>query len=163
MVKSKDVVTGLVTMALAIFLFIISGNVKDFAAVGVGAGFLPRLAAVLLGVLGVILTFEGWRRGAPPKSMPRAKDEPADEVEVFGGWGAVLISVVLMCAYVGFLESLGFILASTIYAFCQMLILAKNVKWNYLLFGAIALISSAVAYLLFVRVFQVMLPAGILG
>ena len=80
-----------------------------------------------------------------------------------GGWGAVLISVVLMCAYVGFLESLGFILASTIYAFCQMLILAKNVKWNYLLFGAIALISSAVAYLLFVRVFQVMLPAGILG
>ena len=167
MTRSKDVVTGLITIGLAIFLFVISSNVRDFAAVGVGAGFLPRLAAILLGILGVILTVEGWRRGASPgrgvKSAQAARKDDDDEVEVFGGWLAVFLSAGLMCVYVGFLDRLGFIVASTLYAFCQMLILAKNARRNYLLFGVVALVTSAVAYFLFVRVFQVMLPAGILG
>ena len=168
MTRSKDLLTGLTTIALAVFLFVVSNNVKDFASVGVGAGFLPRLTAYLLGILGLILSIEGWRRrisAAPKAKFPPAPavGKTADEVEVFGGWPAVLLSIALMCAYVGFLERLGFILASSIYAFGQMLILAKNVKWKLPLFGTIAVVSSALTYFLFVRLFQVMLPPGLLG
>lgn len=168
MTRSKDIVTGLIAIGLSVFLLFISGNVKDFAATGVGAAFLPRVAGVLLGVLGFVLTVQGWRqraisgRAVRPAARPAVQAQ-ADEVEVFGGWGAVLLSIGLMCAYVGFLESVGFILASTIYAFCQMLILAKNAKWKIVQFGMIALIASSVAYFIFVRLFQVILPPGILG
>ena len=159
MAKNKDVVTGLIAIGLAIFLFVISGNVRDFAAVGVGAGFLPRVAAVLMGILGVALTIESWRQGASrslqKKPAPASRETTSDVVEVFGGWVAVVLSAGLMCAYVGLLEYLGFILTSTLYAFCQILILAKNAKRNYLLFGGISLATSVIAYFLFVRVFQV--------
>jgi putative tricarboxylic transport membrane protein len=168
MTRSKDVVTGLVTIGLAIFLFAISSDVKDFAAVGVGAGFLPRLAAVLLGVLGILLAVDGWRQvkrtaGRAPLPSDTGTSAAADEVQVFGGGLAVLLSVGLMCAYVALLQSLGFVLASSLYAFLQMLILAKNTRKNLLQFGAVAFASSAIAYFLFVRIFQVMLPAGVLG
>jgi len=168
MTRSKDFVTGLITIALAVFIFSVSNNVKDFAAVGVGAGFLPRLASILLAVLGIVLAVEGWRRRAPSSltdepSLPPPAETKSEDIEVFGGWLAVLLSIGLMCAYVAFLDSLGFILTSTVYAFCQTLILAKNVKWNFLQFGVIALFFSGLSYFLFVRVFQVLLPAGILG
>lgn len=168
MTRSKDIVTGLIAIGLSVFLLFISGNVKDFAATGVGAAFLPRVAGVLLGLLGIVLTLQGWRQGAISRPTLKPPGRPAeqvgaDEVVVFGGWLAVFLSIVLLCAYVGFLESLGFIVSSTIYAFCQMLILAKNAKWKFLQFGVISLTASSVAYFIFVRLFQVMLPPGILG
>jgi len=166
MAKNKDMVTGLIAIGLAIFLFVISGHVRDFAAVGVGAGFLPRVAAVLMGILGVALTVESWRQGTSPKQPKKrapASGESSDVVEVFGGWMAVVLSAGLMCAYVGLLEHLGFILTSTLYAFCQIVILSKNARRNYLLFGGISLATAVIAYFLFVRLFNVILPAGILG
>ena len=61
------------------------------------------------------------------------------------------------------LQPVGFIVCSSLYVFFQILILSKGMKRNYPAFAVVSIAASVSAYFLFVRVFQVMIPAGILG
>lgn len=157
MTRQRDLITALCVIGLGLGLFWLGGQVRDFASAGIGAGFLPRIVAVLLVVLGAVLLL-----GARHRPVVSAAD-PEQEGGEWGGWPAVLASVGLMGAYVAALDGLGFILASSLYIFLQTLVLAKNARRRYLGFGLIGLGVSAGAYWLFVRVFQVMIPAGLLG
>jgi putative tricarboxylic transport membrane protein len=164
MLGYKDAVTGSVVAALGVALFILSFSVKDFASVSVGSEFLPRVAGVLFVVLGAILISQAV--GAA-RAVPEAK--PADPntgkmgTGEEGGAKPVLLSVLVLCAYVAILQPVGFLISSALFIFLQIIVLSRGLKRNYLLFGVVSIVSSAVAYYLFVRVFQVMIPAGILG
>ncbi len=168
MSRHKDVATGCVVIGFAILIFVLSLDVKDFAVARIGAAFLPRVAAMLFAVLGTILVIEGWGRRSretptSESTTPATGGGTVGESPIFGGWVAVMLSVGLMCAYVAALSSLGFIISSAIYVFLQILVLAKNARRNYALFGLVAIVTPVAAYFMFVRVFQVMIPAGILG
>lgn len=159
MTINRDIVTGSLTLALGAVIFVASFGVKDFAATGVGAGFMPRLAAMLFALLGSVLLLETWRsRRAVGAAKADRRAAPRS-----GGLGPVLLSACLMAAYVGLLNVLGFVVASALYVFCQTLILAKRAPRRYVLFAVIAVVTSVAAYNLFVRAFQVMLPTGVFG
>lgn len=166
MSRYKDAATGLFSVALGVVLFALSFQVKDFASVGVGAGFLPRLTAILFVALGCFLAFQGVKsaRSIPAaKTSAQEKNAGPDKQPASGGMKQVYLSMLLLCAYVALLQPAGFIIASTLFVFLQIVILSKGLKRNYVLFGIVSVVSSVVAYYLFVRVFQVMIPAGILG
>ena len=160
MSRYKDAAIGLFSVAIGLVLFVLSFQVKDFASVGVGAGFLPRLAAILFVVLGAFLAIQGYlaSRTAPKKESDVSRKEGSS-----GGSRQVYLSILLLCAYAILLQPVGFIISSALFIFFQIVILSKGLKRNYLLFGVVSVVSSAAAYVLFVRVFQVMIPAGILG
>lgn len=167
MIINKDILTGLFTVGLGIAMFVASYGVKDFAATGVGAGFMPRISAIFLVLLGGILLVETWRSisrsSATQHIIDTSTNKITDEKRYFGGLAAVLLSCCLMGAFVGLLGKLGFILTSSAYIFFQILILAKGIKKNYVLFGAIAIIASLIVNYTFVYIFHVTLPQGILG
>ena len=158
---SKDVITGSSVIGLGGVLLWACQGVKDFAAVGVGAAFLPTIAAWLFIVLGAVMLIVALRT-APPKSRS-GLENPAPAATAFGGVSAVLLTFVLMCLYVGLMDMVGFILSSIAYIFLQTLILTKGAPRQFLLFGILAVTTSAATYYLFVKVFQVMIPAGMLG
>lgn len=158
---NKDVITGSCVIALGALLLWASLGVKDFAAVGVGAAFLPKIAAWLFIFLGAVMLIVGLRT-APTKPKPKSAPS-SDTTAVKGGAGAVLMSFVLMCLFIGLMEKLGFILTAMAYIFAQTLLLTKGAPRKYLQFGLLALLTSVGTYYLFVKVFQVMIPAGILG
>ena len=79
------------------------------------------------------------------------------------GLPAVAASVISMVIYMALLDPLGFLPASALYGFAQMLILAKDAKRAYLKFALIAALPAACFYYLFVNLFDISLPAGILG
>lgn len=166
MSRNKDAITGAVSIAIGVSLFVLSFQVKDFASVSVGPEFLPRIAAVLFIALGGILALQGLKaaRSAPNAAsapVSRAKD-PADS-KYGGGLLPVAYSIIVLGLYVALLKPIGFIISSALFIFFQILILSQGLKRNYLLFAVVAVLSSVIAYYLFVRVFQVMIPAGILG
>lgn len=162
--QSKDVLTGSVIVTLGLLLFVATLGVKDFAAVGVGATFLPRIAAGLFVFLGAVMLIAALRSTPTKPGRTRSTTETTEKpAKVFGGIGAVLLSFVLMSLYVGLMDKLGFILTSTAYIFVQTLILTKGAPRQYLRFGLLALLTSVGVYYLFVKAFQVMIPAGILG
>ncbi|MFA6633621.1 MAG: tripartite tricarboxylate transporter TctB family protein, partial [Kiritimatiellia bacterium] len=65
--------------------------------------------------------------------------------------------------YLALIPILGYIIASTLYIFGQILILNRSNKQHYLRYATISIFSAVLTYLLFVKVFSVMIPAGILG
>ena len=154
-----DALTGLASLALAVALYWASLDVRDFASIGVGAGFVPKLTAALFLLVGLTLIGSAWRSDKPVTAQD--KPEPQED-ETSGGVGAVALSIALMIGYVAVLDSAGFVLASIVYVFLQILILCKQHRRRYLLFALSAAIPAVLFYYVFVDVFDVSLPPGVL-
>lgn len=162
--QHSDLITGALLLGLSGLLFWGCMSVKDFAATGVGAGFVPRLTAGLLLIVGLAIVASAWRtadRQEKCSSTPTDMQDTETDAPFFGGLSAALTSIALMVAYLYLLTPLGFILSSAAYAFLQMLVLTKNAKKRYLLFAIAATLPAALAYYLFANVFEISLPAGL--
>jgi len=160
-IKDTNFITGVGVILLGVFMYFASYDIQEFVRTRVGASFMPRIAGSLFVILGGILIFGSFRC-----SVPAATQEPVSEAEekkVFGGWPAVLLSLLLMIVYVGLIDSVGFVLSSIFYIFLQILVLNKQGKKNFLTFGLVSVIVPIVVFYLFVYVFKVLIPAGILG
>lgn len=156
----RDLITGSVVMLGAVAMFVASANLKDFAAIGVGASFMPRLTALLLFIVGLVIVSSTWRTGGRNREPLKAQES---EPGVFGGLPAVLLSIVLMFIYLALLDPLGFLLSSVLYAFAQMIVLTKDGNRRYMVFAVSSLVTAIAAYYLFVNVFDISLPAGLMG
>lgn len=156
---SPDLITGALLLCLSALLFWACLSIKDFAAVGVGSAFVPRLTAGLLLVVGLVLLRNGWRA----RAVPRENESSEQGSQVFTGTSAVALSIALMAGYLALLEPLGYLFASMLYGFLQILVLNKNAKRNYMMFAVLAACSAAAFYYVFVQLFEISLPSGILG
>lgn len=155
--NKKTIGLGVFSIFLGIAILLLSTSIKDFAAVGVGAKFFPRIAAVGFLLLGVILMYQGRRILVLGSSIPNENESTTQS------WRAPLLSMVLLAIYVVLIPLLGFIFSSFLYVFLQILILNRGRKYHLLRYFIISAASSIVIYILFVRVFSVMIPAGLLG
>ncbi len=159
-IKDTNFITGVGVILLGLFMYFASYDIQEFVRTRVGASFMPRVASSLFIILGGILIVGCFRCAVPTEEKTQ---EPEEGEKVFGGLPAALMSLGLMVAYVGLMESVGFIITSVVYIFLQILVLAKQGPRNYLLFGLISIIVPIVVFFLFVHVFKVLIPAGILG
>ena len=150
----KTIGLGFFSIALGIAILIMSNDIRDFAAVGVGAKFFPRIAAVGFMILGSLLVYQNRTI-----LFVRANSQrPRKSVPLSPG-----LTLALLILYLALIPFLGYIIASSFYIFGQILILNRGSKQYYLRYALISIISAVVTYLLFVKVFSVMIPAGILG
>lgn len=165
MVQNTNFWTGIGVLTLAVFLYAASFDIKEFVITRVGASFLPRLTAALFAILGGILVIGSFRCASLVESVSKPHDQKqtGSKKQVFGGLPAVVLSILLMCIYVSLINSIGFILTSAGYIFLQILILSKDAKRNYLMFALVSVVIPIAVYFLFVKVFKVMIPTGILG
>lgn len=159
--KYKDAISGGVLILLGVGLYIASFGIKSVALNLIKADFFPRLIAGLFVILGVILVLTG---------LSKAKQhQPAGEKELpfwkNDGTISMLETLALIAVYVLLMKPVGFVITTFVYLVAQMYVLTpkeKRTKKNFALFVVISLIASFAIYLLFVKVFYLMLPAGIL-
>lgn len=86
-------------------------------------------------------------------------------VPKIGGWIAGhtdVLSIPLLLAYVYSMKPIGFLFSSMAYMFLHMLLLTAGKKRNYPLLILLALLVPGVIYFCFVKLFYLMLPAGLL-
>ena len=79
----------------------------------------------------------------------------------------MLLTIGLLVAYFLLIKSVGYIVLTAIYLFCQMFILLpkgaiKNVKYLAIVIATSIIVPTGI-YMLFYKVFMIFLPAGILG
>lgn len=117
---------------------------------------MPKLAAVLLFCMGLALLIQESKIHMEKTSATAKEEEPCC-------YKAVLATFGLILAYAALVGSVGFLLTSAVYLFLQMLVLTKKENVHYFKFVLIAAIVPGPIYFLFKSVFQIMLPAGILG
>lgn len=160
--KYKEAFCGIFLILLAAGLFIASFSIRSVALNLIKADFFPRLCAGLFLILGIIQTGIGlsqakeYQPGLDEATLPFWKDDRTV---------SMLETLVLITVYVLLLKPVGFVVSTFIYLIAQMYVLTpkdKRTKRNIVLFIVISLIASLAIYLLFVKVFYLMLPAGIL-
>lgn len=145
-------IVNLVLLLMGVGLFISAQGIETGAAMAQGGDFMPKLCSGIWMVLGILLFLFGLR------------EKPAEgggQVSL-KGFGATLA---LLLVYVLLLKPVGFVITSIVYLFLQMCLFVpaeKRTKKNYILFAVISVVMPFAVNWLFVNVFALILPAGIL-
>ena len=154
--KYGDLVVGILFLILATVVYVSARALPPNLLGSLGADFLPKIVAILCGVLAVIQIVSG--AGAIRNYQAEATAEE-DKPEYL----RVVATIVVFTAYVLLMKPVGFIITSAVYLFLQMLILCPKEKRNSILFAVISVVCAVAIYYIFRNGLNVMLPAGILG
>ena len=146
---SRDGWAGLAVLAASLFLFTLTLGLKDSPLVPIGPGFYPRIVLGLSAVLGAALVLIDLVTKTQPRPLPKAD------------YGAVVLPFAVFGLYVLALPSLGFRVATVGYIAATNALLdwpASAKGW--LRVAAVALVATAVVYLVFEHYLSVLLPRG---
>lgn len=162
--KYWDLASGSFLLLFSVILFIGAQRVKTLAVSSIGSGFFPSVVAVLLAITSMVIIIGGLAQARKPDAASgkvKAADGKAaeDKPRVWG----VIGTFALMAFYAILLPKLGFLITTTVYLFVQINILSPKESRKLFMFGIISVVTSVVIYYTFVKVFNLMLPAGILG
>jgi hypothetical protein len=136
-------------LAASLFLFTLTLGLKDSPLVPIGPGFYPRIVLGLTAVLAAALVLIDLltKQQAPPLAK-------AD-------YGSVVLHFAVFGLYVLALPSLGFRVATLAYiAVTNALLDRPRSAKGWLRVAALALIATAVVYLVFEHYLTVLLPRG---
>ena len=171
--KKKDLVSGIIILAYALFYLINSFSIKIFAGAGatiINSSSIPRLWGIVLIVLSAWLIIRGIKQGRKENSTSEAdsaceknQSEEHTKQRVFAEKKVIaptLETVLVLIFYAVSIGTLGFILTTIIYLSFQIPILQPKVKRNYLISTALAIAFTLAVYFLFVYALNVPLPQG---
>lgn len=156
----KDIVSGSILFALSIAMFVAGLDIKKVLPVGVGSGFFPEVVGAALGLIAALIVVQGVR--ALGSEGGRQAAPAGTDAGTGAGW-VVLATLLLIGFYVAFLKPLGFIPTTFLYLVGQFTVLAPKGQRNIVAFVVVAAVVSVATYYLFLKVFELMLPTGILG
>ncbi|MDR1932910.1 MAG: tripartite tricarboxylate transporter TctB family protein [Spirochaetales bacterium] len=155
-----NIITGIAFFAYGIWMLArglsvtVQGKTGDY-----GPGFMPRFIGgtiSLLSLLLVITTLVGIWRGAAYSSSSKET--------VIPDYKSIIATFILLALYMIALSPVGFILSSVIYVFLQIMVIANKPSKKFIMMSAvIAVVMPVVVYYVFVDLFFLLLPAGILG
>ena len=119
---------------------------------GIDASFMPYILGSLCSFLGVLQLFAAAKLQAA--SSKETKASTADYVTVWK-------TLALIVSYVALLSWVGFPIMTVVYLIAQFYVLTPaDQKPRWVLYAAVALLTSAVVYLLFRHAFDLILPLG---
>lgn len=124
----------------------------------VGSAFMPRLVGILIVSLGVIyLLLLLFKKS---HNSTQSEETQPTKYNVRG----LLMTSILLIAYVVIMPVLGFTVSSIFYVFIQMMLLAVHpTKRQILMYAVISLIVPILVYFIFTNCFSLLLPSGIFG
>lgn len=149
--KYKDAVIGGILAVLSFIYIAMSFQIKltNIDRI-VGSRLFPQICGGLILILSVYLTVYGIRKS----KFIEAGEGPARNylktVIVLGSYAA----------YIYLMDKIGFAFSSILYLFSQMIVMGRwpVKKKSILIYLVIAVVSSVVIYILFNKVFMLMLP-----
>lgn len=163
--NKKELIIGVAMLAASIGYMLMSYQLPGHQ--GVDAATVPVLLSGLLLLLGVMQLFSAF--ASKPVQSTEASAQQAEE----DGEAAapeivepktVIKTLVLILAYMALLGPVGFPIMTALYLYLQFIVLTPvNQKVRHLTYALIAVISSAVIFLLFREAFDLLLPAGLLN
>lgn len=151
--KLSETLVNLVLVLTGAALWLAAQKIEVGAAMGQGGDFMPKLCSTIWLIIAILLFVFGLR--APDTG----KGEASVSVKGF------VITLLLLFAYVLLLKPIGFVITSIVYMFIQMMLFVPaelRSKKNYIIFAIVSVVLPIAVNLLFVNVFSLILPTGIL-
>lgn len=148
--KKKNILLSALFLAFGVFLYVQSLGIKHMMKNDVGSAFFPKVVAVaIIGValIRLVMSLREKDSGAAKKSGSDMK----------GGW----LTILLVGAYVIAFQPVGFLIATTVYLFLQIMVLTPKEKRKMPVILAISVIAPLFIWVLFNYVISSPLPKGI--
>lgn len=157
--KFKDLILGVVMAAFAVFYEVNASQIKTrpkLTPAYASAPAIPKFLGWLLLGLAVLLIVQGIMKiiKFDPEKETVKKMAKGDMIAVTCTIGVIALYIVLLA------NGFGFILASMIYLFLQMIVLAPPEKRNFLLFAIIAVVFAVAVFFIFREGLSQLLPRG---
>lgn len=157
----------MILIAFGAFIMYFSAEIKIIKAASftISSAFFPRICAVLLIVLGALLIVTGELRAWKAKKAGINLPEENKEHVTVDSLVRMALTLVILILFVALMKPLGFLICSVLMQLALMITLApahKRATRDILSYLAISVCVSIVVYLLFVKVFFLILPAGVL-
>lgn len=157
---SRDSISGLVCLAISLFLLFLTIGLPPATMVPIGPAFYPRVVLSLTAALSlmlIVMDVRALRAARTAATLPSATTSPAS----VPNYRLVLATFVLFGLYIALLPGLGFRIAT----FLFVLVLQLTLEWpktplRWLLALAVAVGTSAICHFVFEDYLQVLLPRG---
>lgn len=151
----RDWIAGLALLGLAAFYFRLSADIpRSRLSDVVGAASFPRLLAVCLALLSVILVLTGALRRVPVTPEAARQRIAADRHGFLRAGGTLLLGV----GYLAVITFTGYPLAVALLVTAMLLYTGKRLSWGVITTG---LATGLFFWLLFGVVFGIPVPEGI--
>lgn len=158
--RYSDIIAGGGLMALCILLYVEAMQIESIAYMPVTADAMPKIVITIVFVLAFFVLLRGIRQmKATPKQAVTPQQAHLSRQKLF----AVIFCLVSIFLAIALLEKAGFVLTMIAYLLCNFILLTPKEKRNYRNIIAIAVIAPVLVYVLFVKIFEILLPAGILS
>jgi hypothetical protein len=148
----RDGITGLILLAVSLFLLVKSFQLPSLAIVPVGPGFYPAIVLSLMAVASALLVLQDLLKRRAPAG---AEDAPRRNYRL------VVIAFAIVGAYVVLLPLLGFRVATVLFVGALQAALDRpRTMRQWVVLATIALGTAVVSYFIFERYLLVLLPRG---
>lgn len=157
--KCRDLILGIVMLALSAFYLYFAQQIKTRPKLTpsyASARVLPTLLGILLAILSVALIVLSVKKLKTAEAQETSKGSSREDLI------SVALTIAVIIAYIFVMDMTGFILATMLYLFCQMMILAPKEKRNPGLFAIVSVIFTVVVFVAFRIGLKQLLPRGII-
>ncbi|TSA10620.1 MAG: tripartite tricarboxylate transporter TctB family protein [Betaproteobacteria bacterium] len=155
---TRDGIAGLICLALAIGMLVLTRGLPQSSFVPLGPDFYPRIVLVIMAVLSALLiAADLWQRRAGA-ALAAASAEPAAErrnYRLVGITFAVFAGYVILLPFVGYRVATFIFVAALQSAFDPP---RGARRWAMVLISALA--SAAITFIVFQHYLSVLLPRG---
>lgn len=162
--RYKEIILGVLMIGLASFYLYNATLIKTRSSVSVSAKMIPEILGVMVIVLGVCQLVSGIKYLLRVREEDKENGAPSTFISALELRDAVpvILTFIIILAYVWSFEYLGFVISSTLCMFFQMWILTPKGKFRPGLFLVISLVVAIVVYIAFRAGLSLSLPAGLL-
>ena len=161
--NKKELLIGIAMLGVSLTDLALAQQLPGHA--GIDAATLPKLLAGFLTLLGLMQLLNAFAKPkvAAEQASPVQTDTEEPAVEVIEP-KTVIKTLGLILGYMALLGPVGFPIMTVVYLYLQFLVLTPaNQKARHLTYLLIAVICSALIFLLFREAFDLLLPAGLLN
>ena len=162
----KNIISGGVLMLAALFYFVNAFSIRVFSGLGksvIDSSTMPKIWGVCLFLLSFTIFIRGIKEMKAAKALlSQSAGTKFSLTNSIRENYAVIGTFIILAIYILLLNTVGFIIMTAIYLFCQILILTQPQKRRVTLTAGIAVVFSLAIYFLFVKALYIILPGGLL-
>ncbi|MBQ7544724.1 MAG: tripartite tricarboxylate transporter TctB family protein [Synergistaceae bacterium] len=152
--KTRDILCSIIVLAFGAAMIYFVKDVRRVIRSDVGSAFVPTLIGWCIVATGAAKLIYSVFTGLKEENKKIVFDQ-----DFFGGVGTIVLMVLYMLAF----EPVGFVVASAVYLFLQMLLLSDKTNRRVILFAVVAAVLPLAVDALFVYVIKMPLPVGVFG
>ncbi|MCJ7855615.1 tripartite tricarboxylate transporter TctB family protein [Lachnospiraceae bacterium NSJ-143] len=152
----KECAASAVLLIFSLFYLYFSTQIKKTPVAVVSSRFVPQLFGCLLLLLSIILFIQSFKKCAS------GDIDESSNPEQKSNYLKVFLTLLFITLYAAAIPIFGFFVATVAYLAAQIFLLAKKEERRPAVIIVTAVLSAVIIRFVFVNIFLVMLPSGIL-